>query len=546
MSLLRAESTKYRSVRGWVLSSAAAALMILLFPVTGLSGGAPEETAPVPSGPEGEPVVASYYFVHRPLTGDGRLTVAVTALSSLRGSPWAKAGLIITAGPDPSARYAALMTTQEHGVRMQHDYLHDRPGPAEGARWLRLTRAGDTITGESSADGTTWSVVDTVQVPGLADTVEAGLFVACPPRVEGLGTAADVATATFTGFRPDGGWAPSRPGALGGDTTNPPTDDTTDPPTDGSPDPPTDDATGSPTDGSPDSSADGATGPGSSGTTDTAEVEEPILGSGDWTGDQVGADRPGFGGYPPGMSGGFAPSAAGITVTGTGDIGPAVRGEVPFGATIGELLAGTFPAMVVIVVAATLMVTTEYRYGLISTTLSTGNGRVQVLMAKAAVFGGVTFVTTLAATAAAIPLWSSLVRGMGIYLFPAEPAVLFRVAAGTAAVLTGVAVLALGAGVILRRSATAVTAVVAVTVLPYLLALVPFVPPPMAQWLARVTPAAALAVQQTLVRYPHVDSVYTPAYGYYPLPPWAGLAVLCGWIAVVLTVAAALLHRRDA
>ncbi|GFJ81890.1 hypothetical protein [Phytohabitans houttuyneae] len=68
----------------------------------------------------------------------------------------------------------------------------------------------------------------------------------------------------------------------------------------------------------------------------------------------------------------------------------------------------------------------------------------------------------------------------------------------------------------------------------------------MAQWLTRVTPAAALAVQQTLVRHPQVDSVYTPAYGYYPLPPWAGMAVLCGYALVALAVAAAVLHRRDA
>ena len=108
------------------------------------------------------------------------------------------------------------------------------------------------------------------------------------------------------------------------------------------------------------------------------------------------------------------------------------------------------------------------------------------------------------------------------------------------------AVLALAVGTILRRSATAVTTVVAGTVLPYLLALTPFLPPPLALWLTRVTPAAALAVQQTVTRYPQVDSVYTPAYGYYPLPPWAGLAVLCGYTALALAVAAVLLRRRDA
>ena len=107
--------------------------------------------------------------------------MAVTALTSERAGdgaaagPWAKAGLIITAGPELGAHYAAIMVTGAHGVRMQHDYLHDRAGlPGVGMRWLRLTRSGDTITGEASTDGATWSRVDSVRLPGLADTVQVG------------------------------------------------------------------------------------------------------------------------------------------------------------------------------------------------------------------------------------------------------------------------------------------------------------------------------------------------------------------------------------
>ncbi|MEU8658636.1 ABC transporter permease subunit [Actinoplanes philippinensis] len=556
MSLLRAEWTKFRSVRGWVLSSVAAVLMILLFPVTGLSGGAPEETAEVPTGPDGEPVTCAYYFVRRSLSGDGQLTAEVTGLSTLRGSPWAKAGLLIAASPEPGARYAAVMITRDHGVRMQHDYLHDRHGPAAGTHWLRLTRSGAVVTGEASADGAHWSVVDTVRLPDPAITVEAGLFVAAPPRAQGLGTATDVATATFTNVRSTGHWATVRPDADPGDTGRTPSDegDESVPRADGGAAADSGGGRSTDTNGGTSTNSAGETGAYAGGASPDSKGDGRNAGAGrearavadGWTGVQVGAETAGFGGYPPGMSGGFTLAGKEFTVTGTGDLGPAVRSEVPFGATIGELLAGTFPAMVVIVVAATLMWTTEYRYGLIRSTLAVGPHRVRVLAAKAAVFGGVTFVTTLAATAVAIPVWSSLARGLGVYLFPAGTDVMFRVAAGTAAVLAGVGVLALGAGVILRRSATAVTAVVAVTVLPYLLALTPFVPGPMAQWLARVTPAAAMAVQQTLIRYPQVDSVYTPANGYYPLSPWGGLAVLGGWMVVVLAVAAVLLRRRDA
>jgi ABC-type transport system involved in multi-copper enzyme maturation permease subunit len=70
--------------------------------------------------------------------------------------------------------------------------------------------------------------------------------------------------------------------------------------------------------------------------------------------------------------------------------------------------------------------------------------------------------------------------------------------------------------------------------------------PPPTDWLARVTPAAAFAVQQTLTQYSQVSNVYTPSAGYWPLAPWAGLTVLCAWAAVALGLAAYLLNRRDA
>jgi hypothetical protein len=57
-------------------------------------------------------------------------------------------------------------------------------------------------------------------------------------------------------------------------------------------------------------------------------------------------------------------------------------------------------------------------------------------------------------------------------------------------------------------------------------------------------PAAAFAVQQAMPAYSQVDSAYTPQYGYYPLSPLGGLAVLCAWAALAL--AALLLRRRDA
>jgi hypothetical protein len=133
-----------------------------------------------------------------------------------------------------------------------------------------------------------------------------------------------------------------------------------------------------------------------------------------------------------------------------------------------------------------------------------------------------------------------------MYVFPVSSAAEWRVVFGTAALLASVSILALCAGVILRTSAGAVTTVIVAVVLPYLLTANPFMPANVANWLARVTPAAGFAVQQTLVQFDQVANPYTPYNGYYPLAPWAGLAVLAGYAAVSLAVAAVVLHRRDA
>ena len=43
-----------------------------------------------------------------------------------------------------------------------------------------------------------------------------------------------------------------------------------------------------------------------------------------------------------------------------------------------------------------------------------------------------------------------------------------------------------------------------------------------------------------------VSASYTPANGYFPLAPWAGFAVLCGYAALALGLAVIRLRRRDA
>ena len=85
-----------------------------------------------------------------------------------------------------------------------------------------------------------------------------------------------------------------------------------------------------------------------------------------------------------------------------------------------------------------------------------------------------------------------------------------RVIVGTAALLALAAVFALAVGAVLRRSAGAVTVVIAAIVLPYFLAVASVLPTGAGQWLLRITPAAAFAIQQTVTQYPQVAGHLPP------------------------------------
>ena len=236
-SLLHAEWTKFRTVRGWVIAMVVAAALTAAVGLYAASGpqtgcqpvgrrgpiGPPAPCKPSnPVGPDGEAVSDSYYFVHRALRGNGGITVRVTSLTGrtspagggiapgpnpeqnfTRGiQPWAKAGILVTASTRPGSAYAAVMVTGAHGVRMQYDYTGDTPGlpgavSAASPRWLRLVRSGDTLTGYDSADGAHWTQVGTVSLAGLPATVQAGPFVTSPAWVRASNSGPTVATAVF-------------------------------------------------------------------------------------------------------------------------------------------------------------------------------------------------------------------------------------------------------------------------------------------------------------------------------------------------------------
>jgi ABC-type transport system involved in multi-copper enzyme maturation permease subunit len=490
--LVHAEWTKLRTVPGWVLAVLVTIVAIpaFAFLAADVSGGCTQSSgshatacpAP-PTGPGGEPVSDAFYFAHQAVTGDGTITAQVTSLTGQvpvapagetadgpGGQPWFKAGIIIKENTSQGSAYAAMMVTGAHGVRMQWDYVNDTPGlagnvSASSPRWLRLVRAGGTITGYDSADGTHWTLVGAAVLPGLTSTVQAGLFAAAPS---------------------------------GGDSTT------------------------------------------DTGVFRHVGLSWPATG---WTGINVGGTGPN--GVP--LPGSLRQNAGTITVTGSGDISPAV-GNTGSVDSLQRALTGTFFGLIPLIVVAAMFITAEYRRGLIRVSLTAAPRRGRLLAAKAVAIGAAGFAAGLAAATLALALGTPALRRSGIPLWPASLPTEARMVVGTGALLAVAAVLALAIGTIVRRSAPAIAAVIVVIFVPYLLALGPLQgangEAPL--WPLQITPAAALSVQQAIPEFSQVIAVYRPNAGFYPLAPWAGLAVECAWAAGALALAYYLLRRRDA
>jgi ABC-type transport system involved in multi-copper enzyme maturation permease subunit len=524
--IVRAEWIKFRSVRGWVIGMIVAAILTIFVGVfaagaanigciiNGVQKSGRACLPFIPIGPGGEAVQDSFNFVHQPLTGDGSITARLTSFSGeyvgngpvqVGGAgpnmkpglmPWSKAGIMIKASVRRGSAYAAMLATGSHGIRMQWNYTGDTAGlpgavSTVSPRWLRLTRSGDMITGYDSATGTQWTEVGTVQLTGLPATVQVGMFATSPSYVQ--------TSRSFGGSSNEMG--PSQ----------------------------------------------------ATGVFDHAAVFGAPAGQG-WTGTaigggSIGAAPGGNGGAGHGVGPAFRQSGGAITLTGSGDIAPVVPGPGGGGyptTTVEQSLAGVFIGLIAIVVVAVMFFSTEYRRGLIRTTLAATPRRSPVLAAKAVVIGSVAFVAGLAASIIAIVLGVPRQEAQGQFLLPVPAITDVRVVLGTAALVAVAAVFAVAVGAIMRRSAAAISTVVVAIVLPFLLAALNVFPPGISAWLLRLTPAAGLAIEQSIPHYPQVVSTYSPAGGYYPLPPWGGFAVLCAYAAAALGLAFVLLRRRDA
>ena len=306
---------------------------------------------------EPEAVTDTFYFVHRTLAGHGTITVRVRSLSGRsqtgngqsastsdligthgRVQPWAKAGLILTASTKPGSAYTAVMLTGAHGVRMQDNYTQDTAGPDVSAAVPRWLR----LT-RSGTTLTGYESPDGTHWTKIGTVRLAGL----PASTQAGLFVTSPQTAPMSQF------------------------------------------------------AAGASSSGGQATGLTAPFDRPSL-QGAWAGGAWNGQEIGSGSQMPTLSSvGYQRTGAGFTVSGSGDIAPAIG--LPAAFTDQPSLVGVFIGLIVLIVLGTTFITAEYRRALIRTTLAASPRRGRMLAAKAIVIAAVTFLAGATSVATRSP-----------------------------------------------------------------------------------------------------------------------------------------------
>lgn len=192
-------------------------------------------------------------------------------------------------------------------------------------------------------------------------------------------------------------------------------------------------------------------------------------------------------------------------------------------------LTGVNLAQLTVGVLGVLFISGEYGTGMIRSTLGAAPTRLPVLAAKAIVFAVVTFVSTVVATVVAFVAGQALLGSHGVgWGFPGAERAVF----GAALYLTLVGLLGVALGFLVRSTAGGIGALFGVLlILPVIFEALP------SSWNNTVGPYLPANAGGALWTLHHDSTV---------LSPWAGIGMLCAWIAAGLIAAAVVLRRRDA
>jgi ABC-2 type transport system permease protein len=197
-------------------------------------------------------------------------------------------------------------------------------------------------------------------------------------------------------------------------------------------------------------------------------------------------------------------------------------------------LAGVYFAQIAAVAFGVLAICSEYATGTIRTTFAANPRRRQVLAAKTAVVGRLVLAAAAVTTVTAFYIGQAILHTNGYTDDNGYPAAslaegdtLRKVAIATA-YLVVLAMLSLGAATILRSTATAISLLLGLLFVPYIVA--GLLPEGLGHTIEKATPMAGIAAQERGA----------------PMSPWAGFTVTVAWAVGALVVALWRVQRQDA
>jgi len=200
-------------------------------------------------------------------------------------------------------------------------------------------------------------------------------------------------------------------------------------------------------------------------------------------------------------------------------------------APLNVALAGVNVSQLAIAVLGVLVLTGEYATGMIRATFSAVPRRLPVLWAKTVVYALVAFALMLPSVVIAFFASQAILARHDIEQISFSHPGVARTVIGGAVYLMLVGIFALAVGAIVRNTAGGIATFAAIFfVIPPLLNVLP------TSWNNAINPYLPDSAGR---------SIFSLTHGAHSLAPAPGLAVFCGYTALVIAIAAVLLARRD-
>jgi regulation of enolase protein 1 (concanavalin A-like superfamily) len=116
----------------------------------------------------------AFHYVYQSLTGDGRVEARVASIQFV--AAWTKVGVMIRANLDPGSAQGIMLVSAGKGTAFQRRAqagglsVSTAGPPTTAPYWVRVERAGSTVSASVSPDGVTWSLVgsETLALPATA------------------------------------------------------------------------------------------------------------------------------------------------------------------------------------------------------------------------------------------------------------------------------------------------------------------------------------------------------------------------------------------